>query len=200
MAVPVIAIIAAFSLFHTQPARLDDQGKVKLRVMSAVAPPTPELAREAVQRSELIQFALSKVAKVPAAAPSAGEETADDRIILAANNTPAGEHKSAVAPIAPEVSKPALLHRQIARKPVDIRPGKLRTAVQRRKLQVPKPVLAARPAAAGSWLTASLQWPVSLASKTIAPVKQSFAPVRKTWVRTVGQAGDALETLKKKIL
>jgi hypothetical protein len=101
VAVPVIAIIAAFSLLHTQPARLDDQGKVKLRVMSAVAPPTPELAREAVQGSELIQFALSKVAKVPAAAPSAGEETADDRIILAANNTPAGEHKSAVAPIAP---------------------------------------------------------------------------------------------------
>ena len=192
LAAPLLAICVLLTLLP-HGAQPDNHGKVTLRVTSVTAPYDAELAREAVMRREQIQFALSKVAKGPeysepaddkAPAPVAGPK---QFLALAQfeKSQPAHEDATLPAPKA-DVKRVATKRRLAGNSPRDIRPVKLRRTAGKvaRKSAVAKKT---------NWLTASLRWPVEAASATIKPVTQ-------TLTLSVSRAGDALQSLKQKIL
>lgn len=185
LAMPVLAIALILALLPAHSTKTDDTGKVRLRVTSAIEPPDPELAREAVMRQEQIRFALSKVAKV-------------SEIAIVAKPTDVSLAKDASLALVDEekpASKPIYSRIRIAKAPRDIRPGKLRRTVKAKSLRKKKHSIALRrkKAVQDNWITASLKWPLATASKTIAPVKN-------TLVRTVSSAEDVLKNLRQKIL
>jgi hypothetical protein len=200
LAMPVLAIAVALALLP-QSDTSANRPKVTLRVTSVAPPPNPELEREAQLRREQIRFALSKVASAPET--EAGSET-----IAAAS---AGSTEGAV-PIEASVSQTVSQAPLAA--PRDIRPQKLKRSVARaaskRKAQRIRLARAqaqrkairpraqairstARQATAGEWLAASLKWPAAAASATMAPVQRTLS-------RTVSEASEAFDSLKKKIL
>lgn len=188
LALPALAIGALLYLIPAPAA--SPEPKVTLRVTSATPSPEPELLRERQLAREHIAFALSKIAR-PAIVAAPRSEPATS---LAAQS-PVKPREP--APAASAVQRPmhvaaARRHRNQAVRPT----RKIQTsgASQPRVYDVVRPGARRAPLRQdnATWLD-RLTWPVTTAVSTLAPVTDSVA-------RTVQKAGNALETIKRKVL
>ena len=195
---PALAIVLLFALLPSHNTSQPSPDKVKLRVTSHAPPADPELAREKKLVEEQVRFALSKLA-TPSQIKAALAAHPDKQSVEHAKPVTVAVAKVAKADPQPALavtrtkSKPARETRS-AYAPRDIRPSIIRAAVQTqvRQLRVSKVPAEQQSGwlktAANAW-----KWPAQAASATLEPV-------RNTVVRSVEQAGDALVSIKRKIL
>ncbi len=200
LAMPVVAIAITLALLPQSDSSAT-RSKVTLRVTTAAPPPNPELEREAQLRREQIRFALSKVA-------NAQESKAGSEVTTAtssgSNDIPATIEAPVSPPViravmaAPRDIRPRILKRSVARAASKRKAQRVTLARAQNQRRTIRPRTqasrsATQQATAGEWLAASLKWPAAAASATIVPVQRTLS-------RTVSEASDALDSLKKKIL
>lgn len=182
LAFPLAAIAVLFALSPLRSTPAGPPEKLTLRVMAALPEPDPDRMRELQLAREHIRFALSKVARPlqPADDLSAGSATA---VQSAVRGAPAR-----VARLRPATSaqRGETAHTKLA----DIklaRTGRQSSAGRKDKTE-------------DGWIKRNLAWPVSTVASATARAAATLALVKDTVATAVDRAGDALESLKRKVL